>query len=389
MIRIIPDTSVTLNDLVWLHQYGFPVTTTSHPGNASLYKLSLWSCGIPETLWDITCVIKDRNNQPAHLLCDGTATLLTDTESQEQYQALVKDGAQQITAYTRLPSMGFLGRAHVKPMMQCFPAVINTQSALMNTEWERLHQIFAYLAETIPDEIFTRYIFPDGTAVKLHPNKDNTIFTASKKGSVVCLRRMDLAESFRYVLSELEMLLHTDYTGLLVGGACYQGSAIAQLSVVLVQYWKTGSLVRYDISGPDMIHYATSAAYQEKLNKLMRHIAKQFPELVPKSMLIRMPVGTFARVGYLKDHVSKEILENRIEILSQGIQNESKKMLRDKLKENHHLWPLCVEQGSDAYFSQHDLVSQGGKIVVPEYFRTMPFGKIESELGRLKNILRV
>ena len=76
MLRIIEDRNVSINDLVWLREKGVPVTMTSHPGNASLYKLSLWSAGVREMLWDITCVIADMNNQPAQMLKGGSATTL-------------------------------------------------------------------------------------------------------------------------------------------------------------------------------------------------------------------------------------------------------------------------------------------------------------------------
>lgn len=212
MLRIIRDTNLSIDDLVWLHQSGVPVSMTSHPGNASLYKLSLWSAGIPETLWDITCVIADKNNQPAHLLHGGVTTPLVSKERLAVYRENVKNGLRQVTAYTHSEEGVFLGRIHTAAMARCFPGVITTQSALLNAYRDNLRTVFEYLADTIPERIFGRYVFSDGVVAPLVSDARGNMFTARAGDTSVRIARADIAESFLNVLAELETLLCADHT---------------------------------------------------------------------------------------------------------------------------------------------------------------------------------
>ena len=389
MLRIIEDRNVSINDLVWLREKGVPVTMTSHPGNASLYKLSLWSAGVPEMLWDITCVIADMNNQPAQMLKGGSATTLVSNERHAAYRENAKNGIRQITAYTRTEDGRYLGRVHTSAMVSLFPEAITTQSALLNRYEKELHPVCEYLADTIPERMFQRYIFPCGATVALSPDKNSRTFTAIAGDMSAHIARGDLAASFANVLSELETLLTKDCVGALSGGACYQGSAYAHALATLAQYWKTGECLEYDISGPDMIHYAMSEEYRATLSGILEHIRMQFPALVPKHTVIRMVPGTVARVGCVKGHISEEITEERLALLSQQTSGEEKKALRERAREKHGLWPITIRPAEDSYFSQHDLTDMDSSMFVPERFRKMSFADMETELVRLKNILRV
>lgn len=389
MLRIIEDRNVSIDDLVWLREKGMPVSMTSHPGNASLYKLSLWSAGIPEMLWDITCVIADTNNQPAHMLKGGGATPLISNERRAMYRENAKNGTRQITAYTRMEDGRYLGRVHTSAMMRLFPETITTQSALLNRYTKELRPVCEYLADTIPERMFQRYIFPCGATVALFPDKNRRTFTANAGDMSMHIARGDIATSFANVLSELETLLTRDCVGALSGGACYRGSAYAHALATLAHYWKTGECLEYDISGPDMIHYAMSEEYRATLSGILEHVRLQFPALVPKHTVIRMVPGTAARVGCVKGHISEEIMEERLALLSQQTNGEEKKMLREHARERHTLWPIQIHPAEDPYFSQHDLGEIGGAMFVPERFRMMSFGDMETELVRLKNILRV
>lgn len=159
------------------------------------------------------------------------------------------------------------------------------------------------------------------------------------------------------------------------------------MAVILADYWKTGRNERYDISGPDMIGYSTTPKYHAELAGILEHVRKQFPSLVPRHVIVRMSPGTVARVGCVKGHVSEKIVRERIALLLPHTDKDKKKELRKALAESHCHWPLCVDQTTDAYFSQHDLLSLGGEMFVPDHFRSMPLGEMEAELVRVKNII--
>ena len=107
--KVVVRNDITINDLLRAHTAGIPVTMTSHPGNASLYKLALWSVGIPEMLWDITTVKADANNQPAFRLISGKKELLLSEGKYEEI--MVRECAERryVTAYQKTKMGAYLG----------------------------------------------------------------------------------------------------------------------------------------------------------------------------------------------------------------------------------------------------------------------------------------
>src|SRR3989344_7332469 len=128
MIKINPE---SISDLVALKDAGAPVTLTSHPGNASLYKLVLWSCGIPEHFWDVTCCKADANNWPMHRLVDGNAELLLTEEMYRKIMAETNSNRRYVVAYQITASGGRLGRVHVQACEACFPGALSSCSRLL------------------------------------------------------------------------------------------------------------------------------------------------------------------------------------------------------------------------------------------------------------------
>lgn len=371
MIKINPE---SINDLIALKEAGVPVTLTSHPGNASLYKLVLWKCGIPEHLWDVTCCKADANNWPMHRLRGGEAELVI---HDDLYRKILKEtcsGNRFVTAYQFCADGTRLGRLHVRESEECFPGVISSCSRLLLSEREKVADMFEYLAHTKRDEVFTRFITPEGVMLPLPSD----------------IRAEAIACSFMNVLKELEHLLFSDDPIATEGGACY-GGIMAPLSVMLAQFWQTGRMDRYDISGPDMIHYATTSRYQASLSAMLQHLRKWQPELIPKSIMIQMFPGTAARVGHVCDHPSEEVIRRKAYVLecANSLEKKEKMALWEQAKHDEKHWPTQIRPSVDKYFSQHDLASSGKEIVVDDFWKDLPLRGMHESLMKAKNLLRL
>lgn len=372
MIKVNPG---SINDLLALKEAGLPVTMTSHPGNASLYKLVLWSCGIPEHLWDVTCCKADANNWPMYRLIDGRAELLIAEDLHRKIMTVTDTEKRFVTAYQFTVDGKRLGRTHVKAMQECFPDVISSCSRLLLSEKEKIWEVFDYLARTKEDEVFGRYITSDGV---LKPIVRSGLYTAK------------LADSFINLLEELDHLLFSDKDIATKGGACYDG-VMVPLSTMLVQYWQTGRVDRYDVSGPDMIHYATRPEHQDKLSEMLRHLHRWNPRLIPKNILIQMFPGTVARVGYVPNHISEEIMKRKVYALRNhnSFDKSFKRILWDSAREDEKTWPIQIRPSVDHYFSQYDLLYHGGKLVVDDFWMELPIASIKETLQRANAFLRL
>lgn len=372
MIRINPE---SINDLLALKDAGVPVTLTSHPGNASLYKLVLWACGIPEHLWDITCCKADANNWPMHRLVNGEAELVIEEDLHNDILRRTSTHNRFVTTYQFTKDGVRLGRFHVKAKETCFQNTISSCSRLLLSEKEKVWEMFDYLARTRRGEVFTRFITPNGI---LRPASG----LGTKTGS--------MAGSFMDVLEELDHLLFSDEEISVKGGVCYDG-VMVPLSVMLVQFWQTGRADRYDISGPDMIHYATRPEHQAKLSEMLKHLRKWKPELVPENILIHMFHGTVARVGYIRDHPSEEVMKRKIYMLEQShsLNREEKKKIWETAKNDERNWPIQIQPHIDKYFSQHDLASMGKELVIDDLWKNLPISNIRDTLSRANNLLRL
>lgn len=372
MIKINPQ---SVRDLLLLHSSGIPVTLTSHPGNASLYKLVLWSLGMPEHLWDVTCVKADANNWPMHELVGGEARLLV---SQAQYQRILKETSHDnrfVTAYQCTQEGIRLGRHHVRVMQKLFPNNISSCSRLLLSEEDKVLEVFDFLAHTRGDEVFARFITPEGV---MQPICRSSI------------KKANMATSFVSLLHELDNLLFSDTSVEARGGACYDGVMI-QLAVMLVQYWQTGRFDRYDISGPDMIHYATRPEYQAKLSDMLAHLHAWNPRLIPKDFLIHMFPGTALRVGYIQGHVSQEVMTRKLFMLEHAgtLTRNAKKQIVEEASQDEKKWPIQIRPHLDHYFSQHDLDLAGESLCTHEYWLDLPIWKVHETLSRANNFLRL
>ncbi len=372
MITVNPS---SIKDLLALKASGAPVTLTSHPGNASLYKLTLWGCGISEHFWDVTCCVADANNQPMVRLQGGTAESLLSKDLEDKIRRETNSNRRFVTAYQHTKNKERLGRVHVRVCEKLFPNVISSCSRLNLSEIDRLREVFEYLAETRPHDVFSRFITPEGVMMPIRQSG---------------LRTHELTESFVRVLRELDHLLFSDEPIITKGGACYDG-VMVPLSTMLVQYWKTGRIDRYDISGPDMIHYATRECHQRNLSEMLQYLHKWNPKLIPAQIVVRMFPGTVARVGHIHGHGSESVLNRKIQALKyQGqLSSEQKRRVWDMAKHDEEIWPTQIKSDKDSYFSQHDLFAHSQHLVVDDFWKEIPLDNMRENLTRANALLRL
>lgn len=372
MIKVNPS---GINDLLALKSAGAPVTLTSHPGNASLYKLTLWRCGIPEHLWDVTCCVADANNWPMFRLQNGEAELLLTEERYELVKRETSPTKRFLTAYQFTKTGDRLGRFHVRVCEGLFPGVISSCSRLILSQIDLVEEMFEYLLETGHSEVLGRFITPDGVAV---PTRE------------VGLSKSALVRSFTNVLRELDHLILCDEPIVTQGGACYDGIMV-QLTTMLVDFWKTGRPDRYDVSGPDMIHYSTRPAYAKEASDMLRHLRRWNPKLIPPNIVTQMFPGTVARIGHVPGHVSEEVMRRKIHVVrNQNLfDSAQKRRLWATAEKDEENWPAKISASEVRYFSQHDLAGLGGKLEVDEFWKDMSFEEMRNVLTRANALLRL
>jgi len=378
---------ITVREMLNQKENGVPVTLTSHPGNASLYKTSMWSTGIQETLWDVTCIAADKNNQPAHMLKNGKKILLLKEDLYEKINRVACSDCRYITAYQPTITGERLGRVHVRAMEKCFPPSqtgnLTSQSRLLLTQEKNVKTILEYLATKKPKLHFPRQINSEGI---MTPQEHLTKISPCK-----------IVDETLNVLRELEHLLFSDQEIELKGGITY-GGPIIQVINALCDYWNGAGNIRYDISGPDMIHYATTREYQISLSTLLDNLHKNFPSLVPKSFVVYMPMGTVFRVGNYKKEpnvpdMEMEGLCNQIlsqqqirrgKAIGKQLSDEDFKNMKNRAVALHATKPFFINPSVDSYHSQHD-----GDVQVSEEFLNIPLCEVEARLLKLKNVLKV
>jgi len=186
----------------------------------------------------------------------------------------------------------------------------------------------------------------------------------------------------------VDHLLFSDEQITTLGGICYDG-VMVPLATMLCQYWQMGRIDRYDISGPDMIHYASQNGFQGDMSRMLAHLRKWNPKLVPPTIVTRMFPGTVARIGHIRNHVSEEVMTRKVQALRSPPAGEWKKRLWEVAKEDEASWPIQVKPAQDHYFSQHDLLALGKELLVDEYWREIPLENMRETLARANSLLRL
>src|SRR3989344_2307859 len=386
---------VTVRDLLRLNKAGHCVQRSSHAGNWSLYKLLLSELGLPDCIWDVTCIYKDINNQPKHQLIGGEKINLLGTKDPGVPTATVK----YLTPYFRTENHGegTLSHFHVAPLKKLFGSIITTQSEVLLEYKENMQAVFEVVEKYRP-ELLGRYVFPCGCMVPLY--KSESGFRTRCKHNVIEIPQSKLAESAVSTLEELERLVFDPFGYEAKGGVIYSLELVVA-SFYLWAYWKFGDKTVYELSGPDMSGYATKPDFIRRIFKVLELLERELPSLVPKRIEAKIVPAIYFRFGYPNTcKISEKVMRAHQAVYEiQKLKHRSKDIpdisnaLEDSLRgilpvidRNGKDWDLYHKPDKDAFYSQHDMVKSGARMVVQEEFLDLPFKTLGNILRTLPQI---
>ncbi len=385
-------TNITVRELLALKESGHSVYRTSHAGNWSLYKLLMSELGLPDCIWDVTCIWRDVNNQPMHQLLDGQKIPLLEHVT-EKPEGKIKC----LTAYHR-PNHDpttTLAHFHVAPLKQLFGNVITTQSEVL-LEYKEYLQIAFDIVQTYRPEQLGRYVLPCGCMVTLC--KRNRGYEADCPHNHARITGKKLAESAIETLEELRRLV-LDPIGYQPKGGVLYSFELVVASYYLWSYWKFGDKPVYELSGPDMIGYATKQDFILRVEQVLKLLGEHLPEhLMPKIIDAKIVPATLFRFGYPDNCKRAKAVMNAHEMIRQvqplkrsfknvaevaDLLNVSLKGGLEIIEEHGKYWNLFPDPATDAFYSQHDMLANGARMVIQEQFLDMPFQTMDALLSTL------
>ena len=105
---------ITVRDLIALKNEGYLVHRSSHAGNWNLYKLLMSQLGLPDCIWDVTCIHRDINNQPQYRFMGGKREHLLPYDP-----GVLPAHIKSLTPYNRVGNTGqTLSNFHVEPLKE-------------------------------------------------------------------------------------------------------------------------------------------------------------------------------------------------------------------------------------------------------------------------------
>lgn len=382
---------ITLNQLFNLWENGHSVYRTSHAGNWSLYKLLLSELGLPDCIWDVTCVYRDTNNQPRYQMLKGEKIdLLPHLPPQPEGNLKV------LTPYLRLENEPdtTLAHFHVRPLGHLFGAVITSQSRELLLYKKEVKTVFNVIQSYMPEKL-GRYILPCGCMTVLEKHLNH--YTASCSHQHAEVSKYRLAESGFSTLEELERLVWRPHSYQSRGGVLYSFELVVAL-FYLWSFWKFGDKPIYMLSGPDMINYATRDDFIARVENVLKVLGQHLKTLVPKTIEVFIVPATLFKFGYRQDCIlSKRIMvaheviarlqplkrefKDRPEIVA--LLNESLKTMIEQIEICSPHWNIFYNSNLEAFYSQHDMRAEGSRLEIMKSYLDIPFAAMESILSRL------
>lgn len=392
-LSIVAEENLTVRDLLDLKQSGHSVYRTSHAGNWSTYKLLLSELGLPDCIWDVTCIYNDINNQPRYQILGGQKIHLMNGND----PGCPNFRTKFLTPYHRPANNPetTLSHFHIAPLKKLFGGVVTTQSEALLEYKEFMETVFDIVQKYCPEQ-FGRYILPCGCMVPL--NKCGDVYQARCDHDRVSVNQLNLAESAIKTLEELKRLVldPVGYTPL--GGVLYSFELVVA-TYYLWSYWKFGDKVVYELSGPDMIGYATKEKFISRVEKVMMVVGAHMPaDLCPQKIEAKIIPATFFRFGYPTSLTKAHLVMASHDIVAK-IQDMKRKYkifpnivdYLDKaligplsiLENNVKYWDLFHQTNKDVFYSQHDMLAEKSRMKVLDGFLDISF----KEMGRLLSIL--
>lgn len=385
---------LTIRDLIRLKDEGHPVFRSSHAGNWSLYKLLMSELGLPDCIWDVTCIYRDINNQPRHQLVDGQKISLLDEKVLQKHSKI-----KSLTPYHRVigDNNNTLASFHMLPLKKLFGDSIITSQSKELLEYKESLQIVFEIVEKYKPESLGRYILPCGCMVTISTHASSK-FWAECKHDKVEIGRFRLAESAIQTLEELNTLVWNPKGYEPKGGVLYSFELVVA-AYYLWAYWKFGDKTIYELSGPDMAGYATKDDFVWKVEQVLKVVAKYAPErLFPKEIHAKIIPATVMRFGYPDNSlVAKKVMGahesiRHIQMVKRkfkdvpdivSLLNNSLEVAIGIVDEHRDSWNMFHDPAEDAFYSQHDMIKTGAKMIIQDSYLDMSFSTMSTILESL------
>lgn len=320
---------ITMRDLLRLYESGHSVYRTPHTGNWRLYKILSSELGLPNCIWELTCINRDINNHPAYQSIGGQKIKLID-EPLVHIQNRVC-----LSSYYKIPGKDVtLAHFHSEPLKQLFgDKVITSQSKLLLEYETELLRVFEVIQSHMPSKL-GRYILPCGCMVTLDSNLSASCIHGSSS-----VYKDDLASSAIETLKELNTLVWNPSGYTPKGGVIYS-FVLAAVSFYLWSFWKFGDKPIYQLSGPDLIEYGPQPEFKQKISRIFKLLKRHLPSLVPSNLDIQIIPTMPFDFGYLENNENVDVTE----------------------------------------YTQHDMIKDGTRIKIKEEYLDIPFSEMKSSL---------
>jgi len=390
-LSIIACEDITVRNLLRLQKDGCSVYRTSHAGNWNIYKLLLSQLGLPDCIWDVTCIHRDVNNQPRYQLIGGEKVLLL------KETPPMNNGTRFLTPYYRTGENAdeTLSHFHVTPLKKLFGSGVTSQSEVLLEYENDVSTIFSIAERFMPHQL-GRYILPCGCMVPLERLGSESLEAKCSHNRASVLQK-DLAESALSTLKELRRLVFDPGDYIPKGGVVYSFELVVA-SFYLWLFWKFGDKPTYQLSGPDMIGYATKPAFISGVEKVLKVLGEHAPRLVPEKIDAFVVPATFFRFGYPSNlEVSERVMAahetvrklqalkrewRNVDVIRESL-NHSVRNAIEIIERDGQKWNLFHDPSKDAFYSQHDMLKNGACMKVMEGYLDIPFGTMGKILETL------
>jgi len=301
------------------------IEATPHTGNWTTWRLLYPSLPIRTVCVDHTIPCRDRNAHP-HLLITqaGAHTLSSHTERLTTHAHVTHPNTSHQSGTS-------LSEVHTGTVRKLFPAAeVLTHTEYLRNHCELLLTCYESLISLSKGALFWRHVDESGT-ITAHKDRKRLPSTFSEvRDNIFCVTN--------------------ETSGWLVH------NRLAILLDMLVQSHMGEESVIYHLSGPDMVHYLESE--QKILSRMYDHLR---PVLGLRSEHLTIALIPFANMRFAVRESHGQEATRLCEALEAG------ETCRQTLQTHAARLPDIVsDTETTCYFSQHDLVSCGERIVVPE-----------------------
>lgn len=392
---------ITPRQLVQKQEAGCAVYRSAHIGNQYLSNLLVASLGLPLYLYDRTLSGKDRNYHPGLIIKGGEKVRILDPEECREAGIIVPYG----TSDGDSPHDDTPASFHYRTLQELFPGLVMTESEALLRQEEKLSQVLEVVGRNMPTAI-DRYIFPCGCMAEFQWQKEHDTHRRLARcwHNSISASPEELGQLTMRLMHELRGLVLNPSQTVRQGGATPKLELFVILSA-LVAFWETGQQEMFELSGPDMIHYAFKTQFLDTIERIWDRIVEHAPKdaEIPSMFTMNIVPTAEFRFGHLEgDSAGKELIELCLKATAAPAKKKLKQLSRAeaiaaiastngdlaRIRDLLERWDILYDIHRDSFFSHHDLLASGRRLVVPEEFLDMSFSEIGQKIHKLRSLLR-